>query len=288
MRLTYMLRLLGAASVLFVMNADIAAAQVKPKRSVVRQPALIKQAPPSAQPVNKEYAKDGQPHPGRAYRVDKMRPGKWGDTRVLESVAGHAVIYAKQRYAISDIVTDADYQRASKEMYDYLSWKYGNPSLVAAQWISAGYQHFDNFAAEAAAALVGMELPGPGGHISLPKEATTWLKAQVDSMKKDPNYNPCIEVKEAGTAPGESQSSDPVVILVGAACDIMIRMAAEAANKAIERIGISDQVFNMKRSFNISDSSAEFMIRMKRNPTLSLQAGLRPVQIVGIGDGGSQ
>jgi hypothetical protein len=237
--------------------------------------------------VTKEYAKDTQPHPGAAYRVDKLRPGKWGDTRVTESVAGHAVIYAKQRYAIADIVSDADYERASKEMYDYLSWRYGNPAAVAAQWISAGYQHFDSFAAEAAAALMGMDLPGPGEVIRLPKEVSTWLKAQVDSMRKDPNYTPCIEVKQAGAAPNAEVSSDPVVILVGAGCDVLIRLAADAAKQAIERIGISAAVFDARR-FNISDSSAEFMILLKRNPPLSLRASVRPARIVAVGEGGAQ
>lgn len=236
-----------------------------------RQATQLKSQPIAV--LRKTYPRDSQPHPDHAYRAEKVRTDNWSATRVTESAAGHAVIYARQRYGIGDLVSDVDYERASKEMADYLSWKHGSQSVVAEQWITAGYHHFDTYVAVAAAALIGMELPGPAETVTLTKELTMWLKVQADSMSKDAAYQPCAVA---------------MVNLVGAGCEETIRLAAEAAKSASERITISSAAFNLKRSFNVSDSSAEFMIYLKRNPTHSLRPSLRPVQVIATGEASAQ
>lgn len=102
---------------------------------------------------------------------------------MTKSVAGHAVNYAIERYALSDLVTAADHERATEEMVGYLKWKLGNPSAVAAQFVSAGYQHFDRaYVDKAGAALLGFELPKEnGGHSTFylpPWFLQAWDKAE--------------------------------------------------------------------------------------------------------------
>jgi hypothetical protein len=86
---------------------------------------------------------------------------KHGDARMGMSAAGHAALYAIQRFHLEDFkVSQADIDRAQKEVYEFLKWKLGSATAVAAQFVSAGYQHFDRaYSDEAAAALLGAILP---------------------------------------------------------------------------------------------------------------------------------
>lgn len=239
--------------------------------SVVFAVALTFSAEANAQRVvKKQYPRDNQPHPDAAHR-----PSNWSDARVVESAAQHAVIYAKQRYGIADFVSDVDYERAAREMDDYLTWKYGGAAQVVARWTAAGYQHFDSYVAEAGAALMGMELPGPRESITLTKELTTWLKAQVDSAQKDSHYAPCA----AGSA-------DMVATAAGVPCELLLRLAGDAARQVVERLTVAAPTFKPRVSFNIDDSSVEFMVLLRRNPPLSLRPGVRPTKIVTASDGG--
>ena len=103
-------------------------------------------------------------HPGRQHRAESLF--KRGDARMAWSAAGHTTLYAVERYGLRGRVTEGDVDRAIDKTYEFLKWKLGNPSAVAAQWLTAGYQHFDRgYVDEAGAALLGFDLPSEkGGH----------------------------------------------------------------------------------------------------------------------------
>lgn len=111
--------------------------------------------PCTADPV---YPPCNQSHPGRQHRAESV--AKRGDARMTQSVAGHIVLYAIQRYGLTSLVNRADTDRASQATYEFLKWKLGNASAVATQFVGAGYQHFDKaYVDEAGAALMGFDLP---------------------------------------------------------------------------------------------------------------------------------
>jgi len=99
-----------------------------------------------------------QHHPGRQHRLESVV--KQGDSRMTRSVAGHITLYAIERYSLKPLVNDSTYGHAAALVTSYLKVQYGNPAAVAAQFVSAGYQHFDrSHVDEAAAALLGFDLP---------------------------------------------------------------------------------------------------------------------------------
>lgn len=111
-------------------------------------------APAAAQ----TYPKCSQDHPGRQHRLESL--AKKGDAKMAKSVARHTVAYAIERYGLKDLVTPVDVERANDMMYSFLKWKLGNPSAIAGQFASTGYQHFDKgYVDEAGAVLMGFEVP---------------------------------------------------------------------------------------------------------------------------------
>lgn len=219
----------------------------------------------AALPAREPYPACSQSHAGKSYRAKRLATD--GDTKVLRSIAGHVTIYARQRYGLQGLVTDADAARAQKEMYDFLSWKLGNPSLVGAQWVSAGYQHFDHHADEAAAALLGMDLPGPGPQVRLPKEMSAWLKQQVDSLAKS-------DSSVAAICAGMGDST-----FVGFACEALVPVVLaaleRAADRAIDRIGISNAALMGKNKYDITDAEIELLEQVRRNPPQTASSGAR-------------
>ncbi len=89
-----------------------------------------------------------------------------GDTETLRKIVRHTTSHAIERYNLKGMVTEADIARAHDELYAFLKWKLGSPSAAAAQYATAGYEHFDRaYSDEAGAALLGFELPREkGGH----------------------------------------------------------------------------------------------------------------------------
>jgi hypothetical protein len=77
------------------------------------------------------------------------------------SAAGHATLYAIERFGMGSLnFSQDDIRRAQPEVYEFLKWKLGSPAAIAAQFIAAGYQHFDrSYSDKAAAALLGTDLP---------------------------------------------------------------------------------------------------------------------------------
>lgn len=201
--------------------------------------------------ITKTYGTCSQDHAGYDYRAARLL--KDGDSKVAKSAAGHAVLYARERYAIQDITTQADVDRAMREMYDFLSWKIGNPSAVAAQWLTAGYRHFDSHADEAAAALLGMEIPGPGHQVRLPRELSSWLKTTVDSLGQADSTN-------AGLCASMGDST-----MVGVGCELLMPLVKDAIKQSIDRIGISSATLTGK-SYDVRNQQVELMIYARRNP----------------------
>lgn len=249
-----------------------------------------------------QFPSDPQSHAGRAWRVQKTTTGGWGDTRVVESIAGHVIIFARHRYGLDSVVTDpAQIAHATKEMYDFLSWKYGNPSAVTAQWISAGYRHFDGHVAEAGMALLGTDLEGPGEVIRLPVPLSAYLKAEVDKLASDDTAGVCAQIaSNAGTSGAQestagTQSPDAGVsqsgangsssagdaALYGFSCRVLIKLVAEAARVAVDRLGISSAAFGGAHRINWRDSDVVLALYARSHPDGSKGSAPRTLKPVG-------
>jgi hypothetical protein len=126
-----------------------------------------------------ERPKCKQDHPGRTDRA--MALAKNGDSKSLKKVAKHTVKYALKRYAIEDLVSETDIERAEKQLYRLLDWKLGSVSAAAAQWVSAGYQHFDKaYVDEAAGLLLGvLEFDNKEPDLKVPTWLQDYLKGKV-------------------------------------------------------------------------------------------------------------
>lgn len=235
------------------------------------------------------FASDPQSHAGRAWRVQKTTTGGWGDTRVVESIAGHVIIFARHRYGLDSVVTDPQQiKRATKEMYDFLSWKYGNPSAVTAQWISAGYRHFDGHVAEAGMALLGTDLEGPGEVIRLPAELSAYLKSEVDKLASDDTSGVCARLAgnasgnassngmSGGVAQSGTSSTSAGSSLYGFACKQLITLVAEAAKVAVDRLGISSAALGGAKRVNWRDPDVTLALYARRNPQLWSRADRLP------------
>lgn len=194
-----------------------------------------------------------QKHVGRQHRAESL--AKRGDSRMVHSAVGHTLDYAVIRYGISDIVNPADKARATAELYDFLCWKMGSTSAVAAQWLTAGYEHYDRgYVDEAAFALLGGELPGPAGTVRLPKQVSDYLKNLADSL-----------AQKGDTANGFCGGPGADSTMWGAGCKWLLPLALEAAHQAIDKIGFNVSGAMAKR-FDIKDEQIALAIEKRRHP----------------------
>src|SRR6266542_1196181 len=118
----------------------------------------------SSKEVAMSYPKCSQDHPNKEHRLESLT--RRGDSRMLWSAAGHTVKYSVERFRIADLIDTNGWESCKKgrncpayfdEMYRFLVWKLGTPALGAAQWLSAGYEHFDKaYSDEAAGILLGL------------------------------------------------------------------------------------------------------------------------------------
>lgn len=219
------------------------------------------------------YPKCNRRHPGRQHRAESL--AKRGDSRMGFSAAGHSVRYAIHRYGISDIVKEADIARADKDMYEFLKWKTGSASLLAAQWLTAGYQHYDSHADEAAASLLGYDLPGPKHQLRLPKELATYIKQQTDSAATETNSEICDAMfsSESGgsstpgaagtTTSGEETSGSGIG---GFVCEGLVELARKATHEFYKKLSISGDMLMGRTKFDIKDEVITQMISLRRNP----------------------
>lgn len=261
--------LLMGLTVVFVGEAT---AQTRPKGSVrgIAVPTVIK--PGSAV---KQYPKCTRNHPGKTRRAESL--AKQGDSRMGLSAARHAIRYAIERYQIQDLVSDTSLARADKDMYEFLKWKSGSASLLAAQWLTAGYQHYDSHADEAAATLLGYDLPGPQHQLRLPEQLTAWIKEQTDSAATATNTEICAglfpqtEGTGGGTVPGAGGSTAPSEegsgsTIAGIACVAVVELMRQATNRVYDRLGISGDWLLGKTKFDFKDDEIPVLAELRRNP----------------------
>jgi hypothetical protein len=124
-----------------------------------------------------------QDHPGRQHRAESVL--KRGDARMVLSAGGHATLYALQRYGLEGMFTDAEIKAAQEEMRDFLNWRNGSDAANAAQFVTAGYEHYDRaYSDEAAAMLLGLVTVHRGKQpdFVLPP----WMLEYVKKNIKDP------------------------------------------------------------------------------------------------------
>ena len=130
-----------------------------------------------------------------------------GDTKVVRKIVSHTINHAKERYQLAPpVIRVDDTPRAEKEMYEFLNWKLGSPSAVCGQYVTAGQKHFDKgYSDEAAAALVGMELPGAGrAQFRLPKKFSDELKNSIRDCTGQATTQPQSTSTQQSTTPPES------------------------------------------------------------------------------------
>src|SRR6267143_6035201 len=169
-----------------------------------------------------------------------------GDSKISMDVVHRTTSYAIDRYKLKDLVKDADIKHAHKELYEFLKWKLGSPTAIAAQYAGAGYSHFQKaYSDEAAAALMGAELPGDGSPgMTLPKTVTEHLKALltngIDRASAD--------LQQRGIPPEVSK--------------LVLNQLAQAGGKSIDRIG-----FNMPKNWDIDNRLVETLIEARRKQT---------------------
>lgn len=181
-------------------------------------------------------------HAGKLERTTKCATK--GDARVSKSISRKVVMHAVKKYQLEDIITKDDVKTAKKEVYEFLKWKLGNPSAICAQYITAGTKHFKKaYADEAAAALVGVALPGKGSSdIQLPKELADVLKQAYE--KAGDGFAKALE-EEYGIPPALTNE--------------VVKEVRKYADKATDHLGI-----NIPKGFDYDNDELEFLIKLKR------------------------
>jgi len=227
----------------------------------------------------KEITKD----PGRVAECAK------GDTKVVRKIVSGTIKHAKEKYKITSVVDANDEKRSDKEMYDFLKWKIGSPSAVCGQYITGGQKHFNRgYGDEAAASLLGMELPG-SGQAKFPKRISDQLKAQIKSCA-DQVAGAVAGKAPASQAPASQPATDKLTAQamekISASCkqqvdklrqqlekdysippelqDMAIKKISEAAvagTKAVDRIGFEAGVF---KKWDVENSLVQKLMAERR------------------------
>jgi hypothetical protein len=158
---------------------------------------------------------------------------KAGDAHMAMSAAGHATLYAIQRFHMENLnFSQDDIKRAQKDLYEFLKWKLGNPAAIAAQFITAGYQHFDRaYSDEAAAALLGTDLPSEhnGAQMTLSPGFTIHLRLKIDQLQQQ-------GLTQAAIAVILSAELGPVGPI---AFDIINQLTANGIDVVVHRVSVN-------------------------------------------------
>ena len=205
-----------------------------------------------------------QHHPGRQNRLESV--AKAGDAHMAMSAAGHATLYAIQRFHLESLnFSQDDISRAQKDVYEFLKWKLGSPSAIAAQFIAAGYQHFDrSYSDEAAAALLGTDLPSEahGSKVTFSVDFTQHLKMKADQL--------------------QGASAAAVAVMLETEFGPLGAIGFEIANQLVSNgvdVAIPRVDFDMPKSWDIANSLVNSMIVVKMSPEQPAQndnVALRP------------
>ncbi len=170
-----------------------------------------------------------------------------GDSKKAKEIASHTVGYAIEHYRLKDLISKADIERATSDLYDFMKWEMGSPSAIAAQYTTAGYSHFEKrFGDEAAASLLDTDLPGEKGkpEITLPKTISALMKGLVDSLGA-----------QAGQALQSQYGIPPQVSAE------LVKIMTRGGKNAIDRIG-----FNMPKDWDIDNRIVDELIHLRRQP----------------------
>jgi hypothetical protein len=179
-----------------------------------------------------------------------MEAATEGDSKKAKEIASHTVGYAIAHYSLKDLISKADIDRATADLYDFMKWEVGSPSAIAAQYTTAGYEHFERrFGDEAAASLLGTDLPGEKGkpEITLPKTVSTIMKALVDSL----GNQAVVALQQQYNMPPEVSKE-------------IVSIMTRGGKGAIDRIG-----FNMPKSWDIDNRLVDEMIYLRRHPPVA-------------------
>lgn len=171
-----------------------------------------------------------QDAPGKAKRAAECAKG---DTRQVKHIISRTIKHAKEKYNLTEELVEAtDTKHAEKEMYDFLNWRMGSPSAVCGQYTTAGQKHFDKgYSDEAAAALLGMDLPGAGKSLKLPKRVSAQLKAQIKS---------CAD-QVAGAVKGEEPASPVPASAAPVSKSMKDKVTDKVTAQAMEKVSTACQ-----------------------------------------------
>jgi hypothetical protein len=171
-----------------------------------------------------------------------------GDTKTLTRIVDHTVAHAIERYNLKGLVAKSDIDRAHTEMYDFLKWKLGSPSAVAAQYATAGYEHFDRaYSDEAGAALLGFELPREkGGHAEfIIPPALIQLRLMV----------------QKATIPLAAKVLQDTYGIPAFISSMVLNACAESEARMLKRIGI-----NLPHDYDFPDGLIKLTMDARRDP----------------------
>ena len=162
-----------------------------------------------------------------------------GDSKVSKKAVKKVVAAAIKKWNIAHLVDEQKIKVARKEVYEFLKWKLGSPTAICGQYIGAGTKHFiKGYNDEAAAALLGVKLPGDGSvEMKLPASLTKVLQASVEAYL----------LAQYGIPPQVS--------------GLIINKLQGAAKKSIGRLG-----FNMPKSWDIDNRLVEGLIKAEGLP----------------------
>jgi hypothetical protein len=107
-----------------------------------------------------------------------------GDVRMTQSLAQGVTSYALECYELDPWVSGEALDQVPTQLFGFWMWKFGSASASCAQYVTAGYEHFrTTYVDEAAAALLGVELPNDAGqpYLILPE----WVVASLQRAGSD-------------------------------------------------------------------------------------------------------
>jgi hypothetical protein len=102
-----------------------------------------------------------------------------GDVRMTQSLAQGVTSYALERYELDPWVSGEALDKVPTQLFGFWMWEFGSASASCVKYVTAGYEHFRaTYVDEAAAALLGVELPNDAGqpYLLLPEWAVEYLQ----------------------------------------------------------------------------------------------------------------
>jgi hypothetical protein len=185
-----------------------------------------------------------------------------GDADTSRRISHNVVKASIEKWKIADLVKDeAVIKNAEKELYGLLKYTMGGPAAICAQYVTADTAHFiKGYSDEAAAALLGMELPDDQGKVgAMPRYFVAQLKVAID--KAGDAAKAKLEAGDAAKAKLEEEYGIPPEVSA-----VIINELKRQPTKAAARL-----TFNMPRKWDIDNRLVQGMIKARRSPQASLR-----------------